>query len=943
MDNLSEINETLAEDDFRELREYIWIHGARANNLNNISVKIPKNELVVVTGVSGSGKSTLTMDTLYAEGQRRYVESLSSYARQFLMRMKKPDIDFIRGICPAIAIDQRVSNRSGRSTVGSLTEIYDYLRLLFARIGRTYSPVSGEEVKRHEVHDVMAYIRTLEQGSSFFIATSWKRHERRSLKQDLDITLQKGFLRLLVDGRPLRIESLLAGDESIEGNEEIWLMVDRSRLMPDDELLEQRLADSVQTAFYEGEGRCVIINDAGTRQFSMSFEADGLSFPNPTPQLFSFNNPYGACPVCEGFGKIMGIDEDKVIPNRNLSVYDGAVACWRGEKGQEWWQGVIDNAHKLNFPVHKSYKTLSGDERDMLWNGTSYFEGINQYIGQLERESYKIQNRVMLARYRGRTTCNVCKGVRLRPEAGYVKIDGYNIADMVPRPVDELLDIFRKIRLTDHEMQIVGRLKEEICNRLQYLCDVGLPYLSLDRLASTLSGGEAQRIQLTRLLGSNLTQSMYILDEPSIGLHPRDTERLTDIMLKLRDLGNTVIVVEHEEAIMRKADRIIDMGPLAGVHGGNIVFNGSFAELPEATGDSQTAAYLLGHKSVPLPGVRRKSNEWIKLRGVSHHNLKGVDVDFPLHSLTVVTGVSGSGKSSLVDEVLYPALMRALGSDTYQNPGDHDSLDGAYGKITQIELISQHPIGKSSRSNPVTYVKVFDDIRKLFAEQQLSKIRGFGPGHFSFNVEGGRCETCKGEGEITVEMQFLADIRLECEDCSGLRYNKEVLDVELYGKNIYDVLDMTVEESLSFFSKHPSLAQKLRPLDDVGLGYVKLGQSSSTLSGGEAQRVKLASFLNRERAGEHILFMFDEPTTGLHFHDIVRLMSAIQSLIEHGHSAIIIEHNPDVIKCADHVIDLGPEGGEGGGYLVFQGTPEGLAECEASHTARYIRSKLNIV
>ncbi|MEM6723778.1 MAG: excinuclease ABC subunit UvrA [Bacteroidota bacterium] len=924
----------------------IYIKGARANNLKNISVTIPRNQMVVVTGVSGSGKSSLTIDTLFAEGQRRYVESLSSYARQFLMRMKKPDVDFIKGICPAIAIEQKVSTRNARSTVGSLTEIYDYLRLLYARIGKTFSPVSGELVKKHEVTDVVDFIHTHNDHAKIQIVAPVKVFIGKEEKRSLEFLLQKGYTRLLKEGQTLRIEELLDGKFPAKKKDEpstktLHLLIDRFVVNHEDEDNKKRIADSIQVAFGESGGECLVfVEKEEPVLFNNRFELDGMEFEVPTPHLFNYNNPYGACRVCEGYGKIIGIDEDKVIPNKKLSVYEGAVQCWKGEKGRMWLDHLIQNAHHVDFPVHTPYRDLSASDKKILWKGSSFFDGITDYFSALEEKLYKIQNRVMLARYRGKTKCYECDGKRLRTEATYVKIDGKDITQLVDIPIRDLAKFFEQIELNEYDETIAKRIITEVTSRLDFMINVGLGYLTLSRLSSTLSGGETQRINLTRTLGSNLTSSMYILDEPSIGLHPRDTDRLVKVLHALRDLGNTVVVVEHEEDIIANSDYLIDIGPAAGIHGGEVVFAGPFNKIYDEAGDSLTAQYMNGSMKVPVPVRRRKGVNKLFLKGARHHNLQDIDVEFPLNTITAVTGVSGSGKTTLVKQILYPLMKDQMGEPMPMKPGEHDKLEGDLKVITQVEMVNQSPIGKSSRSNPVTYVKAYDAIRKLFADQQLSKIRGFKPKHFSFNVEGGRCETCKGEGEIVVEMQFLADVRLVCDECEGKRFKDEVLDVHYKGKSIFEVLDLSIEEALDFFSEEKDILKKLKPLHDVGLGYVKLGQSSSTLSGGEAQRVKLASFLGRENPNEHALFIFDEPTTGLHFHDIRKLLDAFNALVEKGHTVIVIEHNLEVIKNADWVIDLGPGGGDQGGKLVFQGTPEAIIQEEGSFTGQFLKEKM---
>ncbi len=937
------VNEDIEKNDLRQIifdeGEYIVLKGARQHNLKNIDVSIPKNKLVVVTGVSGSGKSSLILDTLYAEGQRRYVESLSSYARQFLNRMNKPDVDYITGLCPAIAIEQKVTTRTTRSTVGSLTEIFDYLKLLFARIGKTYSPVSGEMVKKQEVSDVVDFILSSPPASKVELLAPLVRHESRPLRKELEILLQKGFTRVMLGDRRVELEDLLE-EKTNALQENIYILVDRYLISTADETFRKRVADSVQTAFFEGHGHCLVSVDGNEPvSFSNLFERDGMSFEEPTPDFFNFNSPYGACKRCEGFGTVIGIDEKLVFPDPDLSVFDNGVAPWRGQKMSEWKEDFIRASFKYDFPIHRSISELDDEELDLLWNGREDLRGINDFFRYLEENNYKIQYRVMLSRYRGRTICPECGGTRIRKDAGYVKIAGYSIMQLLKMPVDDLYAFFGKLELNRHDQAIAERILLEIKTRLDSMVRLGLGYLHLNRLSNTLSGGETQRINLTRTLGSNLTSSMYILDEPSIGLHPKDNDRLIGVLKDLRDLGNTVIVVEHDEEIMREADYIIDMGPEAGVHGGRVVAEGDFKSIV-ASGESLTARYLSGEMRIEVPPLRRRALGHIFLHGASMHNLKNIDVQFPLAALTVVTGVSGSGKSTLIKKTLYPALLRHMGRQDMM-PGKLGEISGDLDRIEQIEMIDQNPIGKSSRSNPVTYVKAYDAIRDLFARQQISRVRGFKPRHFSFNVEGGRCEHCKGEGEITVEMQFLADIHLPCEQCGGKRFREEVLEVKYKGKNIFDVLEMSIEEALSFFKDHKEITGKLQPLMDVGLGYVHLGQSSSTLSGGEAQRVKLAYFLARGNTRNKILFLFDEPTTGLHFHDIRKLMDAFNALIEEGHTIVVIEHNPEVIKCADWVIDLGPEGGRRGGELLFQGTPEDLQHCESSFTAAFIREKLS--
>ena len=933
----------------RQLREEIFIKGANSNNLNNVDLVIPKNKLVVVTGVSGSGKSSITMDTLYAEGQRRYVESLSSYARQFLMRMKKPEVDFIKGICPAIAIEQKVSTSNARSTVGTLTEIYDYFRLLFARVGRTYSPVSGVEVKRDAVSDVTDYITAQEEGQKvqLFIPLQQK-YPDRAMETELKLLLQKGYTRLQWSGETVRVEDILDGDQKKYkskvrdyADKDIRILIDRFVVYKDDEENTKRIADSVQTAFYEAGGECIIdFMGKEEKAFNNRFSADGMDFAEPTPQMFNFNNPYGACPTCEGFSKVMGIDEKKVIPDPSKSIYDGAIAAFSGDKASRWKTRLLEAAHTFGLDVHAPYKDLSKEQKRNIWRGKGRWKGIDGFFAQLREKTYKIQNRVMLARYRGRTTCPDCEGGRLRQEATYVKIAGKSIVDLTEMPIDELLQWFESVELNEHDRTIAKRLLLEITTRLRFMVNVGLSYLTINRLSNTLSGGETQRINLTRTLGSNLTASMYILDEPSIGLHPRDTGRLVTVLKDLRDLGNTVIVVEHEEDVIAAADYLIDIGPEAGVNGGHVVFAGPYADIYEEATESLTTRYMSGRMKIPVPEVRRKSANAIWVKGAKEHNLQDIDAKFPLNTLTVVTGVSGSGKTTLVKSILYPALKKHFGESYTQSPGLHRELTGDLDQLTQVEMINQNPIGKSSRSNPVTYVKAYDAIRNLMASQQLSRIRGYQAKHFSFNVDGGRCDTCKGEGEQVVEMQFLADVRLVCEECNGYKFKREILDVRYNGKNIYEILELSIEEALDFFKDRKDIVKKIRPLFDVGLGYVQLGQASSTLSGGEAQRVKLASFLTKENTKEKMFFIFDEPTTGLHFHDIRKLLDALNALVEKGHTVLVVEHNMEVIKSADWVIDLGPGGGRHGGNLVFQGTPEALAEVEGSHTGTFLREKL---
>lgn len=916
----------------------ISIKGARVNNLKNINVEIPRNKLVIITGLSGSGKSSLAFDTLYAEGQRRYVESLSSYARQFLGRMSKPECDYIKGIPPAIAIEQKVNSRNPRSTVGTSTEIYEYLRLLYARIGRTFSPVSGEEVKKHSVEDIVKCMLSYEEGTRYTVLSPILLREGRTLEQQLEIDLKQGFNRLEVNGEMVRIE-----EYTPQPHDTIYRLIDRMSADGSKDSVS-RLIDSAETAMYEGNGTCLLRfyptgGETKLHTFSTKFEADGITFEEPNDQMFSFNSPIGACPVCEGFGKVIGIDEQLVVPNRSLSVYDGAVVCWRGEKMGEWREAVIRHAEQAGFPIFTPYYELTDKQRKMLWEGTPYFEGINDFFRMLEENQYKIQYRVMLARYRGKTVCPKCGGRRLKPEANYVRVGGRNISDLVDLPVTELAGFFSRLSLDEHDAMVAQRILTEINNRIRFLLDVGLGYLTLNRLSNSLSGGESQRINLVTSLGSSLVGSLYILDEPSIGLHSRDTDKLITVLRRLQQLGNTVVVVEHDEDIIREADYIIDIGPNAGRLGGEVVYQGDMKSLQKGS-NSHTVRYLLGEETIAVPAHRRPWNNYIEVKGARENNLKGIDVRFPLNVMTVVTGVSGSGKSTLVRDILYRALKREL-DECSDRPGEFVSLGGDIRNLRNVEFVDQNPIGKSSRSNPVTYIKAYEEIRKLWAEQPLARQMNYTAGHFSFNSEGGRCEECKGEGTITVEMQFMADLVLECESCHGKRFKPDTLEVSYHGVNIYDVLEMTVNQAIEFFGKHNQkrIVKRLAPLQEVGLGYIKLGQSSSTLSGGENQRVKLAYYLSQEKA-DPTLFIFDEPTTGLHFHDIRKLMEAFDALITRGHSIIIIEHNIDVIKCADHVIDLGPEGGEKGGTLVAAGTPEEVAACEASHTGAFLRKKL---
>lgn len=934
-------------DSAENISNDILIRGARVHNLKNITVKIPRNKLVVVTGVSGSGKSSLTIDTLFAEGQRRYAESLSAYARQFMQRMNKPDVDYIKGLCPAIAIEQKVITRTPRSTVGSMTEIYDYLRLLFARAGKTISPVSGREVKKDDVGDVIKAINALKEGDKILILVPFKKGRNRDIKEELNILLQKGFSRLYQNQEILRIEDLLEmkdiksfiADIDDHKRKPSYILIDRLVKKDFDEDDMHRISDSVNTAFYEGEGMMEMeVNGKKILNFSNKFELDGIQFEEPVPNLFSFNNPFGACPTCEGFSQILGIDPDLIIPDKRLSVYEGAVAPWKGEKLSAWKDAFVKAAKKFDFPVHKPVMDLNATQLEQLWKGNQYVNGIDDFFKEVEQNLYKVQYRVLLSRYRGRTLCTDCKGYRLRKEALYVKVDGKHIGELCEYPVRDLKTWFDKLKLSDYDQQVAKRILIEIQHRLKTLIDVGLGYLTLNRLANSLSGGESQRIQLTRSLGSNLTNSLYILDEPSIGLHSRDTERLIVVLKELRDLGNTVVVVEHDEMMMREADHIIDMGPLASHLGGEVVAAGNYDELI-ADKDSLTGKYLSGKLKIEAPRHIRKWNRSITIEGAVQNNLKNITVQFPLNVLCAVSGVSGSGKTTLVKQILYPALQKIKG-EFVDKPGLFHGISGDIDYIKQVELVDQNPIGKSSRSNPVTYIKAYDEIRDLYAKQPLSKMRGFQPKHFSFNVDGGRCDACKGEGEQIVEMQFLADVHLVCDVCNGKRFKEEVLDVKYNDKNIHELLEMSVDEAIEFFNKDPKdgkdVANRIQPLSDVGLGYVKLGQSSNTLSGGEAQRVKLASFLGKGKGQGHILFVFDEPTTGLHFHDIKKLLASFNALVEQGHSIIVIEHNTDVLKSCDWIIDLGPEAGADGGNLVFTGKPLDLKKVKGSYTAKFL-------
>ncbi len=924
-------------------KEGIWIKGARLHNLKNIEIQIPKYALTSVTGLSGSGKSSLIMDTLYAEGQRRYVESMSSYARQFLARLKKPEVDFIKGLCPAIAIEQKVVTGNQRSTVGSMTEIYDLLRMLYARIGITISPISGKTVVKHQVSDVVQYVQTLKEGSKIVIASPLDLHYlERSLDQQLQLIQERGFDRILVDGTLTYISDYLANtskakrSKTIDQYPNIWVLIDRI-VYQDSKDINQRVADSVQLAFQSSNGGCYIfdMDTEKSQYYSNRFEMDGIQFPELTPQLFNYNNPYGACPQCEGYGKSVGIDPSRVIPNENLSIYEGAIAPWTSGQGQRWADELIQAATSSKIPIHKPYRELSKKQKELIWSGNKRFGGISTYFELLQAESYKIQNRVLISRYRGRTTCHVCEGSRLRKEANYVQVGGKSIGALIFLPIEDLLAFFQQLKLDKHDAQIAKRLLFEIDNRLRIMNQIGLGYLQLDRVSNTLSGGETQRINLTRMLGSNLTDSIYILDEPSIGLHPRDTEALIRTLHQLRDLGNTVIVVEHEAQIIEASDYILDIGPRAGIHGGEVMYIGNKKGINKAK-NSLTSEYLTGKKKIQREHIRTKFSNYLNLTGVYHNNLLDANLHVPLQAITVVSGVSGSGKSSLIMDVLYPALKQKLGLSSSKRPGSFESLAGDVKLLSDVEAIGQHPIGRSSRSNPATYIKVFDQIRQLYLSQQLSKIRNYKLKHFSFNVDGGRCEQCKGEGFVTVEMQFLADVNLVCDSCHGKRFKDEILEVQFREKNIYDILEMSVLEALDFFQDHKQISSLLQPLVDVGLDYVKLGQPSSTLSGGEAQRLKLASFLTKEKHNEHIFFIFDEPTTGLHFHDVNKLLVAFDMLVERGNTVLIIEHDLDVIRNADYVVDLGPLGGHKGGQIVFQGTVEKLKKNKNSITAKYL-------
>jgi excinuclease ABC subunit A len=945
-----ELTTTMSIETEKDPQRHIIIKGARVHNLKNMDIAIPKNQLVVITGMSGSGKSSLAFDTLYAEGQRRYVESLSSYARQFLGRMNKPDVDYIKGIAPAIAIEQKVITSNPRSTVGTSTEIYDYLKLLFSRIGKTISPESGRQVKKDTVTDVVNFSQSLPEDTQLTILCPLHPHNNRSLKEELAVLMQKGFVRVEYKGKVERIENILEDEainnESLAIDDTLRIVVDRISNNKEEETLS-RIADSAQTAFFEGKGDCYVRYEETESEerketevfFCDRFELDGIRFEEPTPNFFSFNNPYGACRKCEGYGKVIGIDEDLVIPDKSKSVYDSAIAPWRGEKMGEWNQQLIRSADKFNFPIHRSYIHLNDKEKKLLWTGNKYFRGLDAFFKEIEEQTYKIQYRVILSRYRGKTTCPDCKGSRLRPDATYVKVGGHSITDIVLMPLDKAQEFFTNLELDAHDGKIGKRLLMEIANRISFLNDVGLGYLTLNRLSNTLSGGESQRINLATSLGSSLVGSIYVLDEPSIGLHPRDTQRLITVLKSLRDVGNTVIVVEHEEEIMQAADHIIDIGPEAGTHGGTLIFSGTYDQIL-TDDDSLTGKYLSGREEITIPEHRRKWNDLIQIKGARENNLQSVDAKFPLGVLTVVTGVSGSGKTSLVKRILHPALQKVLGNYSGEQTGAYDGIEGDYEKIESVEMVDQNPIGRSSRSNPVTYVKAWDEIRNLYAAQPVAKASGLKPSAFSFNVEGGRCDVCQGEGEVKIEMQFMADIFLPCEACNGKRFKQNILDVTYQEKNVSEVLQMTIDEALEFFVKETKIINKLRPLQDVGLGYVQLGQSSNTLSGGEAQRIKLASFLIKGNNASKTLFIFDEPTTGLHFADIKKLLRSFDALLEQGNTIIVIEHNMDVIKCADWVIDIGPGGGDKGGNLVFEGLPEDVAKQKKSFTGQFLKERL---
>ncbi|MCI0921535.1 excinuclease ABC subunit UvrA [Sphingobacterium rhinopitheci] len=931
----------MAKNSEKNPKSYIQIKGARVNNLKNIDVDIPKNKLVVITGMSGSGKSSLAFDTLYAEGQRRYVESLSSYARQFMGRMNKPEVDYIKGIAPAIAIEQKVITSNPRSTVGTSTEIYDYMKLLFARVGKTYSPISGEVVTKDTVSSIVDRILNFATDTTITIYSPLQPTNGRKLKEELSLLLQKGFVRVYFNDSIHKVESLIE-DKTVANKDfkagQLEIVIDRLRLDGTEETTA-RIADSIQTAYFEGKGECIVEAEGERLHFSEKFELDGITFEEPTPNFFSFNNPFGACRKCEGYGKVIGIDPDLVVPDKSKSIYDGAIAPWRGEKMGVYLEALISSALKFDFPIHRSYSDLTPEQQELLWTGNKYFKGLHEFFKELEEQTYKIQYRVMLSRYRGKTDCPECKGTRLRKDATYVKINGKSIIDLVLLPIDELLVLFNNIELTTNEAIIAKRLLMEISNRIQFLSDVGLSYLTLNRLSNTLSGGESQRINLATSLGSSLVGSLYVLDEPSIGLHPRDTKQLIEVLKTLRDIGNTVIVVEHEQEMMEAADYLIDIGPEAGINGGELVFAGDYKEIIKDK-KSLTGQYLSGEIKIEVPTKRRKWTDSIRIKGARENNLKNITVDFPLNVFTVVTGVSGSGKTSLIKRVLYPALQKTIGNYSGEQTGIFDSLEGDYAQIEQVELVDQNPIGRSSRSNPVTYVKAWDEIRALYANLPLAKAGGLKPAAFSFNVEGGRCDICQGDGEVKIEMQFMADIVLPCEACNGKRFKQHVLDVVYKEKSVADILDLSINEALLFFADLPKILAKIQPLQDVGLGYIKLGQSSSTLSGGEAQRIKLASFLIKGNNTKKTLFIFDEPTTGLHFHDIQKLLKSFEALIALGNSILVIEHNMDMIKSADWVIDIGPEGGQRGGELVFAGTPEDLTKCNKSYTGQFLKNYL---
>ena len=926
----------------KDPHKHIIIKGARVHNLKNIDVAIPKNKLVVITGMSGSGKSSLAFDTLYAEGQRRYVESLSSYARQFMGRMNKPDVDYIKGIAPAIAIEQKVITSNPRSTVGTSTEIYDYLKLLFSRIGKTYSPVSGKIVKKDTVSTVVDFISGLEPESVVTIFCPLFPHNNRSIKEELAVLLQKGFLRIFYKEEVLKIEDILEDETFVDFElvdaDTVRILIDRIVLNNEEETLS-RIADSVQTAFFEGKGDLYVEQEEKSTHFCDRFELDEIRFDEPTPNFFSFNNPYGACKRCEGYGNVIGIDEDLVVPDKSKSLYDNAIAPWRGEKMREWLNKLIKNADKFNFPIHRPYNELTEKEQRLIWTGNKYFEGLDAFFKELEEQTFKIQYRVMLSRYRGKTVCPDCKGSRLRKDAAYVKINDKSIIDVVLMPLATILDFFDHLKLSPNDEKIAKRLLAEIVNRVLYLNNVGLGYLTLNRLSNTLSGGESQRINLATSLGSSLVGSVYVLDEPSIGLHPRDTNKLIEVLLSLRNVGNTVLVVEHEEEMMKAADHIIDIGPEAGTHGGNLVFSGTYDQIIKDK-KSLTGRYLSGAEKIAIPTKRRGWKDHVLIKGARENNLKNIDVKFPLGVFTVVSGVSGSGKTSLIKKILYPALQKAIGNYAGEQTGAYDGIYGNYDLVSQVEMVDQNPIGRSSRSNPVTYVKAWDDVRALFSALPSAKAAGLKPAAFSFNVEGGRCDVCQGEGEVKIEMQFMADIYLPCEACGGRRFKQQVLDITYHDKNVADILDLTIDEAVDFFKREPKIMAKLQPLVDVGLGYVHLGQSSNTLSGGEAQRIKLASFLIKGNNANKTMFIFDEPTTGLHFHDIKKLLIALNTLIEQGNTILVIEHNMDMIKSADWIIDIGPEGGDKGGNVVFEGTPEDLVSSNSSYTAKYLTAHM---